>query len=147
MNYKNIIYVSHPFGGDADNIMAVTNLISMLHNEYPEYLFLSPIHAFGHMYDYTDYQEGLDMCLWLLDQCDEAWVFGNYESSVGCMSEIAYCQNHLIPCRIVDEHCIGIRQDPCKCHECSLVDYDEYYIKCNKDKLQRMYNEVIHEYE
>lgn len=147
MNYKNIIYVSHPFGGDADNIMAVTNLISMLHNEYPEYLFLSPIHAFGHMYDYTDYQEGLDMCLWLLDQCDEAWVFGNYESSVGCMSEIAYCQNHLIPCRIVDEHCLGIRQDPCKCHECSLVDYDEYYIKCNKDELQRMYNEVfIYEY-
>jgi hypothetical protein len=143
MNYKNIIYVSHPFGGDADNVMAVTNLISMLHNEYPEYLFLSPIHAFGHMYDYTDYQEGLDMCLWLLDQCDEAWVFGDYESSVGCMSEIAYCQNHLIPCRIVDEHCLGIRQDPCKCHECSLVDYDEYYIKCNKDKLQRMYNEVF----
>lgn len=143
MNYKNIIYVSHPFGGDADNIMAVTNLISMLHNEYPEYLFLSPIHAFGHMYDYIGYQEGLDMCLWMLDQCDEAWVFGNYESSVGCMSEIAYCQNHLIPYRIVEESCLGIKEDPYKCHECSLVDYDEYYLICRKNKLKSIYDEVI----
>jgi hypothetical protein len=147
MNYKSIIYISHPYGGDGNNILIVKDLIELLHNEYPECLFISPIHAFGHMYDYTEYQEGLNMCLWLLDQCDEAWVFGDYESSVGCMSEIAYCQNHLIPCRIVDEPCLGIRQNPCKCHECSLVDYDEYYIKCNKDELQRMYNEVVHEYE
>lgn len=145
MNYKNIIYISHPYGGDANNVVIVEDLIQRLYYEHPDYLFLSPIHAFSHMYDYTEYQEGLDMCLWMLDQCDEAWVFGDYQNSVGCMSEIAYCQNHLIPCRIVKENCLGIKQDTCKCHECSLVDYDEYYIICHKDKLHHMYNEVIGE--
>ena len=142
MNYKNIIYVSHPYGGDENNVVIVEDLIIRLHDMFPDYLFFSPIHAFSHMYEYTEYQEGLDMCLWLLDQCDEAWVFGDYQSSVGCMSEIAYCQNHLIPYRIVDEKCLGIKQEPCKCHECSLVDYDEYYILCHKGELHNIYNEV-----
>ena len=143
MKYKNIVYVSHPYGGDENNLMIVTDLIQRLHNEHPDYLFLSPIHAFSHMYEYTDYQKGLDMCLWLLDQCDEAWIFGDYKNSVGCMSEVVYCINHLIPYKIVDETCLWIRADNCRCHECSLVDYDEYYTMCGKDELSTIYAEVI----
>lgn len=142
MGFTNIIYISHPYGGVNENVQVVTNLIKELYKKFPSYLFLSPIHAFSHMYDYTEYQEGLNMCLWMLDQCDETWVFGDYQSSVGCMSEIAYCQNHLIPCRIVEEKCLGMKQELCKCHECCLVDYDEYYIVCHKDRLKQIYDEV-----
>lgn len=97
MDYSNIIYISHPYGGNERNQKIVSNLIMKLYQIYPQYLFISPIHAFSHMYDYVEYQTGLDMCLWLLDKCDEMWVFGNYQNSVGCKREIEYATNHLIP--------------------------------------------------
>lgn len=143
MKYKNIVYVSHPFGGDENNSLIVSDLIYKLHEQFPEYLFLSPIHAFSHMYDYTEYQEGLDMCLWMLEQCDEVWVFGDYTSSIGCMSEIAYCQNHLIPCRIVEETCSHIKTESKKCLECSLVSFDDYWIFCQMSDLKDIYEEVV----
>lgn len=94
-------------------------------------------------YDVTEYQEGLNMCLWLLDKCDEMWVFGEYEDSVGCMSEIAYCQNYLIPYHIIEQNCLGIREIPCrKCYECGLVDYDEYTISCQAWKVRKIYDEL-----
>lgn len=146
MNYSNVVYISHPFGDDVDNIMNVTNLISMLHHEYPTYLFLSPIHAFGHMYAYTEYQEGLNMCLWLLDRSDEMWVFGDYLNSVGCMSEIAYCKNHLIPYQIMSEKCLNIQTNNFNvCNECGLVDYDEYCIMCKKEFINNAYEKSAYE--
>ena len=141
MNYRNVVYVSHPYGGDKENRDKVASLIRKLQTEYPTYLFISPISAFSFLYDVTEYQEGLNMCLWLLDKCDEMWVFGEYEDSVGCMSEIAYCQNYLIPYRIIKQNCLGIREISCrKCYECGLVDYDEYTISCQIDKVRKIYD-------
>lgn len=143
MNYKNIVYVSHPYGGNKENRDKVENLIRQLQTDYPTYLFISPISAFSFLYDVTEYQEGLNMCLWLLDKCDEMWVFGEYEDSVGCMSEIAYCQNYLIPYHIIGQSCLGIREIPCrKCYECGLVDYDEYTISCQAWKVRKIYDEL-----
>lgn len=142
MNYKNVVYVSHPYGGDKENRDKVENLIQQLQQMFPTYLFISPISAFSFLYDVTEYQEGLNMCLWLLDKCDEMWVFGEYEDSVGCMSEIAYCQNYLIPYRIIEQNCLGIHAIPCKCHECGLVDYDEYMIMCQKGIVEDIYDKL-----
>lgn len=142
VNYKNIVYVSHPYGGDKENRDKVENLIQQLQQMFPSYLFISPISAFSFLYDVTEYQEGLDMCLWLLDKCDEMWVFGGYEDSVGCMSEIAYCQNYLIPYHIIGKNCLGIHAIPYKCHECGLVDYDEYMIMCQKDIVENIYDKL-----
>ena len=139
--------------------MLVEDLIKKLVNEYPDYLFVSPIHSFSFLYNSVDYTTGLNMCLWLLKQCDEMWVFGDYQESVGCMSEIAYCQNHSIPYKIIESECPWqhIHFDPqsdyvykkiktiskkCDmCCECGLVDYDEYNIICRQKEMKKLYKE------
>lgn len=145
INYDNIVYVSHPYSGNDNNADIVTDLIRALQDEFPTYLFLSPIHAFSHLYDYVSYQDGLNMCLWLLDNADEMWVFGNYENSVGCMAEIAYCQNHLIPYRIMDMPCKYQGYTTKDCIECGLSNLDEEWVACNKVKISHLYGEVTDE--
>ena len=71
--------------------------MNQLAKAYPDYLFVSGVTSFGYCYFDLDYQDGLERCLWLLDHCDEAWVFGNYTDSKGCMAEIEFCQQHRIP--------------------------------------------------
>lgn len=36
----------------------------------------------------------------MLSKCDECWVFGDWENSEGCRTEIEYCRAHNIPLRI-----------------------------------------------
>ena len=155
-NYKNIVYVSHPYGNDEKNQLLVGELIKKLVEEYPDYLFVSPVHSFSFLYSCTTYQKGLDMCLWLLHQCDEVWVFGDYQDSVGCMAEIAYCKNHSIPYHIMSAECpfrydlnpttlidykfMKFAQNKCeKCVECGLVDYDEYSLICKQYHINQLY--------
>lgn len=143
MNYQSVVYVSHPYGGNKLNLKLVGNLIRNLHKMYPNYLFISPIHAFSHMYDYVDYEIGLDMCLWLLDSCDEMWVFGDYQNSVGCTKEIEYAHNHLIPYRIISNACLHLKSNNSfLCNECGLVEYDEYFITCKKKDMEYAYEEA-----
>jgi hypothetical protein len=85
------IYISHPFGGQALNKHKIEGIIKQLSKEHPNNIFISPIHCFGFLYNDTDYQTGLNMCLELLDVCDEMWVFGNYLDSKGCKAEIQHC--------------------------------------------------------
>lgn len=96
-NYENIIYISHPYGGKPENMDKISEIITKLQKTYPTYLFISPVHAFGYLYSEVDYQKGLNMTLFLLDQlADEMWIFGNYKNSKGCMAEIEYCKEHKI---------------------------------------------------
>ena len=160
MEYKNIVYVSHPYGGDIHNKEIVEDLIKWLQKQYPTYLFVSPIHTFSFLYDETEYQQGLNMCLWLLDKCDEVWVFGDYYNSVGCMSEIAYCQNNKIQYHIINADCSWkyvtyssdvftnhekMKQVSKKCEmctNCGLVDYDEYYLICKREQINNQYEKM-----
>lgn len=100
--YKSIIYISHPYQGKYRNIKAIEKIIKSLRKEYPNYLFISPVHSFGWLYNETEYQEGLDMTLFLLETCaDEMWVFGeDWQKSRGVKSEIEYCEEHNIPYKI-----------------------------------------------
>ena len=98
--YKKVIYISHPYGGEDKNIKDVCGVIKSLVKEYPDYLFLSPIHCFGFLYDTVSYEKGIEYCLWLLDKCNEMWVFGDYKNSIGCMKEIEYCEECNIPYQI-----------------------------------------------
>lgn len=158
-NYKNIVYISHPYGNNEKNQLLVGELIKKLVEEYPDYLFVSPIHSFSFLYSCTTYQKGLDMCLWLLHQCDEVWVFGDYQDSVGCMAEIAYCKNHFIPYRIMSADCpwkqCHLQRDSqgCAilkyfakhykeeiCLECSLANFDDdYEITCQRYHIAQVY--------
>lgn len=96
-DYRNIVYVCHPYQGKAENAEKAEEVMKKLTERYPNYLFLSGINSFGYVYFDTDYQRGLDMCLWLLDKCDEMWVYGDYRNSKGCMKEIEFCMEHHIP--------------------------------------------------
>ena len=87
MEYSHIVYISHPYGGKRENRHAVADLFRKLQEQYPDTLFLSPIHSFAPIYHTVSYEDGLSRCLWLLDQCTEMWVFGD-RISEGMAAEI-----------------------------------------------------------
>ena len=98
--YDKVIYISHPYGGKSKNEKKVGKLINSLQKQYPNYLFISPIHAFSYAYHKVEYQKGLNMCLWLLNRADEMWVYGDWENSVGCCAEIDFCKTNNINYKI-----------------------------------------------
>lgn len=101
--YRRVIFVSHPYGNNPKNKQRLEKIIGMLEKTFPDNLFVSGVHAFGHAYDRVPYEVGLNQCLWLLDKCDEAWIFGNPSSSKGCLAEIKYCEEHNIPYTLAEE--------------------------------------------
>lgn len=90
-----IIYVSHKYGSKAENKQAVEKLIKKLVRQYPQYCFVSPIHALGFLYNEMDYDTGMEHCLTLLDVCDEMWICS--EDSKGVKIEREYCNRYKIP--------------------------------------------------
>lgn len=101
VKYKKVIYVSHPYGGNEKNLQHIEKIMRILIEKMPNYLFISPVHAFGFEYEYLSYERGLNQCLWLLSKCDEMLVFGDYTQSPGCQAEIKYCEDNDIPYRII----------------------------------------------
>lgn len=95
--YEKIVYISHPSGGLPENTEIIGKIINRLIKEFPNFLFISPVHCFSYAYDAVNYITGIEMCLWLLDQCTEMWVFGDYEKSKGCNMEIGFCLARDIP--------------------------------------------------
>lgn len=96
--YSKVVYVSHGYGGKLENKERIDKAFRFLVKEMPEILFISPVHAFGEVYEDTDYVQGLNMCLALLDKCDEMWVLDkNWRESRGCNVEVRYCATHGIP--------------------------------------------------
>ena len=145
MKYQSVIYISHPYQGNEMNQEIVGELIRRLQKMYPDYLFVSAIHAFSFCYHTTDYQAGLDMCLWLLNHCQAAWVFGDWKNSIGCQTEIEYCKEHKIYYQIMNDNCLQIKGTPRNCAYCELVEFDENWIQCNKALVQKMYLDVVEE--
>lgn len=92
--YEKLIYTAHPYSGLKKNEEKIANIILELQKQYPNYLFISPIHCFSYAYHKTDYQTGIDMCLNLLNMCDEMWVFGDWKNSKGCNMEIEHCKQN-----------------------------------------------------
>ena len=101
---EKIVYVSHPYGGLKENEEKVASLIQSLMKKFPNFLFISPIHAFSFAYhEVKTYEEGISYCLWLLDKCDEMWVLGNWEKSKGCKVEVEFCNKQNIPYYIIED--------------------------------------------
>lgn len=92
-----LIYISHPFSGKMENQEEVERIVNKLIEIAPEHTYISALHAFGYLYQTTDYEYGLNMCLNLLDVCDKMLVFGDWKSSRGCTAEVLYCQEKHIP--------------------------------------------------
>jgi len=88
-----MIYVSHPYSGDVKNKHKVERIIRKLVIDEPNEIFISPVHAFGFMYNDVDYDKGMDMCLALLSKCHKMYVFGSWTQSKGCQREILFAEN------------------------------------------------------
>lgn len=93
---EKVIYVAAPYGGCEGNKDRVERIIKKLVKQYPNYCFLSPIHALGFLYFEMEYNEGMEHCLTLLDLCSELWVFGE---SKGTIIEKEYAKKYRIPIR------------------------------------------------
>ena len=145
MKWKSVIYISHPYQGKEENLQIVSELCRRLQKLFPHYLFVSAINAFSFCYHTTDYETGLDMCLWLLKRCDTAWVFGDWLNSIGCQTEVTYCKEHKKFYQIMNDNCLQIKGTPRNCVECELVEFDENWIQCDKAKIQKLYLDVVSE--
>jgi hypothetical protein len=90
-----LIYCSHKFGGSLENAKAAELKIKRLQLADPSNTYISPIHAFGFMYNDVPYETGLEMCLDLLSKCDKMVVLSDL--SRGVKAEIKYCIDNAIP--------------------------------------------------
>ena len=81
-----IVYVAHPLrGNEEENRQLISEILRELDKDFPERLFLSPIHSFGWLGG--DHERALTLCLRLLAQSDELWLFGYCLNSEGCVTE------------------------------------------------------------
>lgn len=95
-----LIYCSHKFGGKLENAKAAELKIKRLQLADPSNTYVSPIHAFGFMYNDVSYEDGIDMCLDLLSKCGKMVVLS--EKSKGVEEEIEYCIAARIPVEFVE---------------------------------------------
>ena len=95
-----LIYCSHKFGGKLENAKAAEVKIKRLQLADPSNTYISPIHAFGFMYNDVSYEDGIDMCLDLLAKCDKMIVLS--EMSKGVSAEIKFCTENEIPVEFLE---------------------------------------------
>lgn len=92
-----MIYVAHPYRNEAANRRSVENIIKEFVLRNPSETYISPIHAFGFLYQTVPYDQGMSYCLELLGRCDSAIFCEGWEDSVGCNMEMDYCVDNGIP--------------------------------------------------
>jgi hypothetical protein len=94
------VYVSHPFGGKPANRELVEAKIikwTQTKHRFTQLItFVSPIHALGHLYERIPYDEGMGMCLSLLDDC-QLMIYPHDGVSEGVSREIDHCLMAGIP--------------------------------------------------
>ena len=95
--FEKTVYLSHKYGGDKNNLKEVEEIIRTQQKKHPNYMFISPIHMFGFLYNDMSYEDGLELCLYQLAECDEIWVTGEkWYDSTGVIKEIEYANAHKI---------------------------------------------------
>lgn len=95
--FEKTVYVSHKYGGDKNNLKEVEEIIKTQQKKHPNYMFISPLHMFSFLYNDMSYEDGLELCLYQLAECDEIWVTGEkWYDSTGAIKEIEYANAHKI---------------------------------------------------
>lgn len=97
--FNKVVYLSHPYGGVKQNAEELITCQRMLSEMHPDWLVIDPVAAFGHLYYSTEYNQGLNMTMFLLSMlADEMIVCSDkYRESKGCMAEIEFCKKYNIP--------------------------------------------------
>lgn len=84
-----IIYCAHKYGGNEKNKKQAEEKIKSLQLKDLENTYISPIHCLGYLYNETDYNDGLELCLDLLSISDELLVMSEHSKGVDKEIEIA----------------------------------------------------------
>lgn len=90
-----LIYCAHKYGGLERNKQDAEDKIKHLQTNDPENTYISPIHAFGHLYNEVSYDKGMEMCFELLAVCGCMVVLS--DTSEGVRREIEYSKANNIP--------------------------------------------------
>lgn len=102
---KRMLYISHPSGGKEENTRDIEKVVKALCTNkdiVENFCIVSPVHNYGFMYEELSYEDGLDLCLDLLEECDIALVVGDWRTSTGCKKEISFCEKNNKPYIMVD---------------------------------------------
>lgn len=101
--FKKKIYISHSYSGLKENKRDIEYKVKRLVKEYPNYVFISPVHTFGYLYDNYPYDISIDLCIELLKMCDEMWIIDkDFVNSKGVMVEREWCLCNKIPVRLIE---------------------------------------------
>jgi hypothetical protein len=101
--FKKKIYISHSYSGLEENKRDIEEKVKKLVKEYPNYVFISPVHTFSYLYDVYPYDTGIDICIELLKMCDEMWIIDKgFVNSKGVMVEREYCLCNRIPVKLIE---------------------------------------------
>ena len=101
--FKKKIYISHSYSGLERNKRDIEDKVKRLVKEYPNYVFISPVHTFGYLYDSYPYDTGIDLCIELLKMCNEMWIIDKgFVNSKGVMVEREYCLCNKIPVKLIE---------------------------------------------
>lgn len=92
-----LYYVAHAYSNKPENKEKVEAIIRRKVKDDPLNVYISPIHAFGYLYQEVEYWRGVDMCLELLRRCDVLILCPGWETSAGCRAEKLYAEGHGIP--------------------------------------------------
>lgn len=103
-DHSTLVYCSHAYGGKPTNLRDMTTRLKAITASHGAriaelgYVFVSPLHALGFMYDAVEYEEGMRQCIGLLANCKMLVLFGKeHETSRGVQMEIAFAKAHKIP--------------------------------------------------
>lgn len=91
---KKLVYISGKYGGKEENKIDMECAIRYF-REYEGCVdreYISPITAYSFLYNETEYLEGLDCCLTLLDKCDKIYMLPGWEDSTGACIEFGYAK-------------------------------------------------------
>ena len=90
MHTKKIYYVSHPFTGDEEkNRQEAREITAKLKKAYPQFIFINPLDVFQYaeLVEEWKYNDILNQCLELLQNCDGIFMTGYWLDSQGCLTE------------------------------------------------------------
>lgn len=94
---KPLVYIAQPYGGRQSNYILSQKILSALQECRREYAFVSPIQAYGYVYDPESYDRGMEHCISLLNHCDALWIVCDDGVSKGVKIERQYAQEHGMP--------------------------------------------------
>ncbi len=81
------VFISHPYKDDPKENKKLVDTICRELAERGDILPISPLHLFSFMENDDNREEILQVCLRLIDICDEVWIYGDSE---GCNEERDY---------------------------------------------------------